>query len=817
MVNTFPQLSNISDYTREVILDRAGNNSKVSKLIPWMRVMSAVGRGLVIESIPANDSVSQRYGNSQRGGRIGIDFKGESYYEDVSVRGYRPSPTISAISIQNGAQGLSRKTTFTITCYTLGQLEVINKHFLEPGYTILVEYGWNTQKSYDQKYGFDTCEIAKHNNVKTILEKRENSGGTYDAVLGFITGGGIEYGDGETFSVNVELTSLGEIPAYLQPHKGFTKAASVAGRTNPDTGKKFYPQQISAARGIGGGGKSNRKVGKALFMQMYNDLPDVKQIEEVKKLVDNERWTDPANYINMDEKIRENLRKDFTEGEVRNKKAGKKNVAEAIPEGIQLLSSERFIRLDLAFEILNTVQEGTLIPVVDGICGKTSLMNNKVSIDDTICRAHKHIFSTDPSKLFIPNRNLPDFGLNNVFNLTGSQKDVTSFVEFVGEGKNRRLSRTVDGHPDTDRQKKYFPRPVKIDYVDMRNVIPDAMPEVHLPYTWGWLTDLYINFDFFREVIDKKGLVIKDVVYELLNGISSAVNMYWEFQIVDRCSKGQTENKDEARFNAEEGVQELQVREIGTGGVPTEAIKTTFQSRGVKTPFLNSSLNMDIPGAMKNMIVGQRNSAASGNAEARDILLEKDGLFSNQIDPVLDAISSWKKSADSQKTQQDPPTDEEIAKQKKEEKKENRKKAFELFTRTSAVFPKIQDFFGNTDAVYNFFDFIKDSNEASIDELLIVGAFNDPSLLAMIQKMDTGSYTGGEYKGITQNSIVLPIKFNFTIHGVSGLKVGDVFKISDLPKKYASKIFQIMRINHSMNEQGWFTEVEAQIRNTDKL
>jgi hypothetical protein len=804
MVNTFPQLSNIDSTTHGVINSRAGDNQVASNLIPWMRTLSAVGRGLVIESIPKNDSFSQRYGNSTRAGRVGIDFSGKDYLEDYSVRGFRPSPTIDSISIQNGAQGLSRKTTFTIVCYTIGQCETIIKHFLEPGYTVLVEWGWNSHKSYNQKCGLSTCDIADYNNIQTILKKRKDSEGTYDAVLGFITGGGIEYGDGETFNVNVELTSLGEIPAYLQPHKGFVKTISTGNKIY--TGDKFYGYQISAAR-TGNQGKKN--IGKALFMQMYNDLPNHKQIPEIKKLVDDPRWSDPANFINMEEKIRESLRDDFDDGKskARIKQDGKETTAE-IPEGISLVTDQRFIRLDLAFEIINTVQEGSLIPVIDGPCGKKVMMNNRISINDTLCRAHKHMFSTDISKLYIPNRNLPDFGLIDALTSTEIK---STFIEFEGEGNSQKPKKVVDGHPDTDSTKRYFPREVDITWYDLNEVIPEAMEQPFNAYKWGWLTDLYINFDFFKEVIDRKGLVIKDIVLEILNGVSSAVNMYWEFQIVERCSSGKTENTDAPTKTTQKGAMELHVREIGTGGVPSKGITSVFQSRGIKTPFIESSLKIDIPGAMKNMIVGQRNSATQGNAEARELLLEREGLFTNEIDPVLDALNKMQKNAED--AQKDP-------NEKQEEKssadiiKENKKKNLELFTQTAGIFPKIQDTKGNTDAVVNWYDSILDSNSNTLNDLLIVGTYNDPSLLKMIQQMDDGIFTGGDYNGITQNSIILPIGFNFTIHGVSGLKVGDVFKIQDLPKKYSDKIFQVMRINHTLDSNGWFTQVESNIRNT---
>ena len=62
------------------------------------------------------------------------------------------------------------------------------------------------------------------------------------------------------------------------------------------------------------------------------------------------------------------------------------------------------------------------------------------------------------------------------------------------------------------------------------------------------------------------------------------------------------------------------------------------------------------------------------------------------------------------------------------------------------------------------------------------------------------------------NPVLVPIKFEFTIHGISGLKVGDCFTVRDLPKKYRTKIFQITQINHEVGEL-WKTTVEAQMRN----
>ena len=61
---------------------------------------------------------------------------------------------------------------------------------------------------------------------------------------------------------------------------------------------------------------------------------------------------------------------------------------------------------------------------------------------------------------------------------------------------------------------------------------------------------------------------------------------------------------------------------------------------------------------------------------------------------------------------------------------------------------------------------------------------------------------------------MLPIKFTFTIHGVSGLKVGDTFSIEDLPgPKFRTKVFQITSIEHDIAQNIWTTKVEGSLRN----
>jgi hypothetical protein len=59
---------------------------------------------------------------------------------------------------------------------------------------------------------------------------------------------------------------------------------------------------------------------------------------------------------------------------------------------------------------------------------------------------------------------------------------------------------------------------------------------------------------------------------------------------------------------------------------------------------------------------------------------------------------------------------------------------------------------------------------------------------------------------------IMPIKFNFSIHGVSGIKRGDKFMVTGLPKGYENGFFQVTSIKHSISEMMWKTEIEGSYR-----
>lgn len=193
-MSVFPQFGKINPKIAATINSRIGNNVEVSKLMPWFRISSAghvsneknetvnsstvadsfsnfadspnafsvhtaatikESKGLILESIPVNNSFVTSYGGiidkERKSGRVGTDFNGGNVYATGTDRAHRPSPTIDSLSIENGNRGLSKKARFSITCYTLAQADTVSAYFLEPGFIVMVEFGFNKTKSIAEK------------------------------------------------------------------------------------------------------------------------------------------------------------------------------------------------------------------------------------------------------------------------------------------------------------------------------------------------------------------------------------------------------------------------------------------------------------------------------------------------------------------------------------------------------------------------------------------------------------------------------------------------------------------------------------------
>lgn len=833
----FPQLSNVYPELQTLLETRSRNTNKpwteggVSGLSTWLRVVSTVDKGLVMESIHTPDSFEKRYGNSDKPGILGYELDMKTPVEiDGTGRGLRPSPIITQVSIDEKAEGGSRLVKFDIVCYTKEQTDKIAQYLMEPSFHVLVEFGWNVADSWRQRVGgggpISVCDVVAYDEWLTVKQKRINSNFQYDAMLGIITGGGVSFGEGETYTLSVELTGIGNIAEYMQTHRGANRTDKAKG----DSGYSFSPMTIAADA-------EDKKVGVALFKQMYNGLPAAKRIAKSFNWAHNEekewkykknnvtnKWANEGNFINFDEVVKEYLQKWLTKGKKIRTRSGEKL---KIPSDVSLFDEERFIRFELAVAILH-VFPVDLQPHKAGGCSKES-RDFRINIHDTVCGGFPHMFSTDKSKLYIPNTTAPNFNLRTVL----TKSDEIDDLEYIKYDDLHNSDNLANLHPimeetpsDTRSQlngNAYDPatgqsRPVPYafpcEYDLDASVINYDCDDSVIPYTssrkfWGWLKDLYINYDFFVECLSKPNFVVRDVLYDMLNGMSAACNSMWRFQI-----------QEQPLTDDDKGPYELKVVDLNFCGDvnPYPDGMAVFQARGTKSPFIGTNFTVDVPGAMMSSVVQKKFAGGTldGSNEGPRPLFGN--VFStdknDQAGSILLAVKTAKEEKEKEPGKE--PTGK-VPGSETDSKEDAKAKAYELFANRAGVFSKVQDREGKIDIADTLIDF-KKSNNSVIEDLLVVGTWNDPSALKQIELIDKGLVKGApksqsKAKAQKQNPPLGLAKFDFDVHGVSGFKVGDQFRVVGLPDKFgAPNFYQVTKVDQSISGNTWTTNVKGEMR-----
>ena len=838
----FPQLSNVYPELQKLLESRANNSNApwnnqdvykggVSGLSTWIRIVSTVDAGLVMESVHSPSTFEKRYGNSDKPGILGYELDMKTPVEiDGIGRGLRPSPILTSLSVDEKAEGGSRLCSFDIQCYTQEQLDKLAQYLLEPSFHVLVEFGWNVSDAWNQRIGgggaIDPCDVVKYDNWATIKNKRVKSNFTYDAMLGIITGGGITFGDGETYNLSVQVTGIGNVAEYMQTHRGANRTDTAKN----NSGESFSPKTIAADA-------EDKEVGVALFKQMFNALPAAKripkvynwfqtghtEIRDINNAVFN-KWAYEGNFVNFDEVVKDYLQKWLTKGRAIRTKSGE---SLKIPSDVNLFDEERFIRFEMAVAILNAYPID-LAPHSAGACTKQS-RSLKINIRDTFIGGFPHMFSTDKSKLYIPNTTAPNFNLNNVLTKSDEIDDI-EYIKFNALNKTEnqsnlhpkvnevpsddRSQRNGSAHDPATGQSRPVPYAFPCEYDLNSSVISYTCDNSVLPVQenrkfWGWLKDLYINFDFFCECLSKPNLVVRDVLYDMLNGMSGACNSIWKFQI-----------QEKALTNDEDGPMELTVSDMNFLGKvnPYPDGMAIFQARGTKSPFIKSDFSVDTPGAMMSSVVQKKMAGGTldGSNEGPRPLFGN--VFStDKIDragTILLAVRTSKeeknKEKDKEPTGNTPGSD-------TDSKEDAKAKSYELFAERAGIFSKIQDREGKIDIADTTID-LKSSNDGVIEDLLTVGTWNDPAALKQIELIDKGLVKGApksqtKKEAQKQNPPLGLAEFNFDIHGASGFKVGDQFRVKGLPSKFgAPSLYQVVKVDQALSTEGWTTSVKGKLR-----
>jgi hypothetical protein len=746
----FPKLTNINDKIASSI--KSKDVIEASKLNCFVRIISGAANGLIMVSNPnwklfsaAGIAEPTFYGDSFRSGTVGMDWLGKPVYaSDKSTIGdisFKPSPIVTAINVKEGKDQISRHCDLKITAYTLAQVEVLQTYLMEPGYSLFIEYGWNTDLGVGglipTTYNTIVSDAGKFSLDQDSLHlKRIGAQGDYDSFFGFIVGGTVS-SNGDFFDINIKLRGAPGLPTYLQSHNSI-EVIENGKVSNKYSRPPFGVTDLNLTE--------VNQMAERRFKQMFNDLPKVRQTTFVTDLTKPEVAGGFSNldFINFDpvievqisnyrdgrdatgtelpedniivtkntgatstevaagtggaqfkkleeiaEKIFEyqtqiekyavpphippgaiidSLWEDYLEAKI---KAGDPLTAEEINEAIKkyltvgkiernpwpassytattytkkpeevttttttaapttttgagtttaaqtggggsvriegvapteikiagglmlpkekLFSKNRYVRFGKAVDILNA--NSAIQSLIVG--GRN--INTILNIKDTPIGAFKGIYSCKPETLIIPGE-IPDF------------------TKFFME---QNLANLNDGEPLINRS---------IGTLSFaQSTALDSGGYKENAYYWGKLENLYINFELLKKELDTPNKTIREVLETLLNEMSSAVDAFWNFQIVEK-----TEKIKDAKGVIKDTLVYTVADENWIGDNPNPA-PVKFVHSGEQSRFLDADLNIDIPGSMASQIVSKRLALSVNPSQPN---LELGGIFTSARDRFM--------------------------------------------------------------------------------------------------------------------------------------------------------------------------------------
>jgi hypothetical protein len=142
-----------------------------------------------------------------------VNASGEKYR-----LGIRPMAGITGVSVKSkGAYGSLQEATVSFVAWDVRQLEELELLFMRPGYTVLLEFGWDFTKPIIPEYDIlNKKDIELTEAFVEIYQKITDSGGNYDALLGYVTNYNWSARDDGGYDCTTTIISLGEVLESLK-------------------------------------------------------------------------------------------------------------------------------------------------------------------------------------------------------------------------------------------------------------------------------------------------------------------------------------------------------------------------------------------------------------------------------------------------------------------------------------------------------------------------------------------------------------------------------------------------------------------------
>jgi hypothetical protein len=169
----------------------------------------------------------------------------------VNLLGVRPMPGITSVSIDNiGAYGSTRKATVNFQCWDVKQLEILEKLYMRPGYTVLLEFGRNLflkdngsiQPVIPKNDFFGDVDVNLLDYLNKLYKKSIEFEGNYDAFFGYIVNYSWTSRNDGGYDCKTEILSTGEVVESLKANYSAAGAISFG---NVSSFKGFFANKYS--------------------------------------------------------------------------------------------------------------------------------------------------------------------------------------------------------------------------------------------------------------------------------------------------------------------------------------------------------------------------------------------------------------------------------------------------------------------------------------------------------------------------------------------------------------------------------------------
>jgi hypothetical protein len=530
------------------------------------------------------------------------------------------------------------------------------------------------------------------------------------------------------------------------------------------TAPEFSTAQISAETDLG----------KKRFMMAFNRLPSNRRTLRVAALINNPTVADAANYINVDETVKALVNECVSGFEIfgislNDEEANAGGSTIEFPSGTEIIKDDSFIKFSALTKIINEIG-------IEGFMIGDKVIKSQINTSTAVCCAFPKIFSTDKTKLFIPNETAPKFDIVKAANSTtdnGQSNEAVDDCSVKSTVGDKSVICFPAGGTIANGKATSYSKEVTIQNLEIdKTFVGLEKAKGH----WGFLDDLYVNLDFAKGVLETKNFSIKDALYQILNGMSSAAGGMWDFQIIT------DENQTELR------VVDLNMTPNGKDE------PYAFTLAGINSIFIDASFDMDISGAKMNQVIGNR-LGQTINGSQKDIKPKTKGLFTDKEDQILKTIKI--RETDTTDNSASGEAEPKPATPSAKEIEEAKRKNLQLFLDKVGIMPRPD----------------KDDKFPFKNDLLqgtFIVAYNDQAVFEFFKTQNDRSPDG---LAAAEVGPIMPIKFSFAIHGISGIKRGDKFKVIGLPKNYETTgFFQVTSVKHTITDMLWKTEVEGSFR-----